>query len=74
MLRIYHLLAVVIGVVMATGSGDAALAQKRGGVLRVPVFDNPASVSIHEESTVIAQRAMMGVGTAVEKSSTVAAG
>ena len=34
----------------------SALAQKSGGVLRVPHFDSPASVSLHEESTVAANR------------------
>jgi peptide/nickel transport system substrate-binding protein len=38
-----------------------ALAQKQGGVLRIPVFDSPASMSIHEESAVLAERAMMGI-------------
>ena len=41
--------------------GGAAFAQKPGGILRFPVFDNPASMSIHEESAVLAQRAMMAV-------------
>jgi peptide/nickel transport system substrate-binding protein len=41
--------------------GDAALAQKRGGVLRVYSLDSPASMSIHEEFTVFSQRPMMGV-------------
>jgi peptide/nickel transport system substrate-binding protein len=55
------LLAAAVGVAIATGGGGAALAQKPGGILRIPVFDSPASVSIHEESAVIAERAIMGV-------------
>src|SRR5215467_1257664 len=39
----------------------SALAQKSGGVLRVPHFDSPASVSLHEESTVAANRPGMGI-------------
>src|SRR6516162_4771785 len=41
--------------------GSTAFAQKPGGVLRTPVFDNPASMSIHEESAVLAERSMMAV-------------
>src|SRR5207247_7957704 len=40
---------------------DASFAQKPGGVLRVYSLDSPASMSIHEEATVFAQRPMMGV-------------
>ena len=38
-----------------------ALAQKSGGILRVPHFDSPASLSLHEESTVAANRPGMGI-------------
>ena len=41
--------------------GSTAFAQKPGGVLRTPVFDNPASMSIHEESAVLAERSVMAV-------------
>src|SRR5258708_38847056 len=41
--------------------GDPARAQKSGGVLKVYAIDSPASVSIHEEHTVFAQRPVMGV-------------
>ena len=33
-------------------------AQKSGGVLKVYFFDSPASMSIHEETTVVAERPM----------------
>ncbi len=36
-------------------------AQKSGGTLRVYFFDSPASMSIHEESTIAGQGPMMGV-------------
>jgi len=38
-----------------------ALAQKQGGILRQHIIDSPASMSIHEETTVVAERPMMGV-------------
>src|SRR6202047_3909669 len=43
-----------------SGSGPAA-AQKSGGILKISVFDNPASMSLHEEATGAALRPMMGV-------------
>ena len=38
-----------------------AWAQKAGGILRLTSPDSPASMSIHEESTIYAQAPMMGV-------------
>src|SRR3954466_9771976 len=38
-----------------------AAAQKAGGVMKVYFFDSPASMSIHEESTIAGQGPMMGV-------------
>jgi peptide/nickel transport system substrate-binding protein len=38
-----------------------AYAQKSGGVLTISFFDNPASMSLHEEATGAALRPMMGV-------------
>src|SRR5688572_9881784 len=38
-----------------------ALAQKQGGTLRLPQITSPASMSIHEESTIAALGPMMGV-------------
>ncbi len=38
-----------------------AWAQKAGGILRMTSPDSPASMSIHEESTIYAQAPMMGV-------------
>ncbi|HEX3410302.1 MAG TPA: hypothetical protein VHT00_01175, partial [Stellaceae bacterium] len=37
------------------------LAQKQGGILRMPHLDSPASMSIHEESTISTLGPMMGV-------------
>jgi len=39
----------------------AAVAQKHGGILKQYMIDSPASMSIHEETTVVAERPMMGV-------------
>ena len=41
--------------------GSHAAAQKSGGILRQYIIDSPASMSIHEETTVVAERPMMGV-------------
>src|SRR5262249_9354777 len=38
-----------------------ALAEKPGGVLRMPMGTSPASMSIHEESTIATLGPMMGV-------------
>jgi peptide/nickel transport system substrate-binding protein len=38
-----------------------AAAQKPGGILRIHLIDSPASMSIHEESTVVAERPVMAV-------------
>src|ERR1700681_277361 len=40
---------------------DPAVAQKSGGILRLWLLDSPASMSIHEEATVVAERPVMGV-------------
>jgi peptide/nickel transport system substrate-binding protein len=42
-------------------AGDATFAQKPGGVLRMYSPDSPASMSIHEEITNVAEGPMMGV-------------
>ena len=53
---------------IATGSwllqlfiGQTAFAQIPGGILKIYMLDSPASMSIHEETTVVAERPMMGV-------------
>jgi peptide/nickel transport system substrate-binding protein len=38
-----------------------ALAQKQGGTLRMPLITSPASMSVHEESTIAVLGPMMGV-------------
>ena len=50
-----------IVVVLALAPLRPAAAQKSGGVLKIFFFDSPASMSIHEESTIAGQGPMMGV-------------
>ncbi len=42
-------------------ASQAAFAQKRGGILQEYMIDSPASMSIYEEATVVAERPMMAV-------------
>src|SRR5213080_2140298 len=48
-------------VLLVIGIADPAVAQKSGGILRQYIIDSPASMSIHEETTVYAERPMMAV-------------
>jgi hypothetical protein len=43
--------ATASALVIAAAGGSAAFAQKPGGTLRVQQWDNPPSLSIHEEVT-----------------------
>src|SRR5690242_21039468 len=45
----------------ATLGAAPAVAQKSGGILRLPGITSPASMSIHEESTIATLGPMMGV-------------
>src|SRR5215510_6747182 len=54
-------LAAVGVLLFAMSIAGTALAQKRGGVLKIYFFDSPASMSIHEETTAAGQGPMMGV-------------
>jgi peptide/nickel transport system substrate-binding protein len=56
-----HLFGAVAGFLLAVSMNDPALAQKQGGILREYMIDSPASMSIHEETTVVAERPMMAV-------------
>jgi len=49
------------GLLIAAFCSDPAFAQKAGGTLKISFFDNPASMSLHEEATGAALRPMMGV-------------
>jgi peptide/nickel transport system substrate-binding protein len=59
-LRALTVAAVLLIVVPGT---ETAFAQKPGGILRIPHLDSPASMSIHEESTISALAPMMGCST-----------
>src|SRR3954449_10879330 len=52
------LASLLLGITAAAAPG---LAQKSGGILHVPNLDSPASMSIHEEATVVAEGPMMPV-------------
>jgi peptide/nickel transport system substrate-binding protein len=49
------------GILIAACWADSALAQKAGGTLKISFFDNPASMSLHEEATGAALRPAMGL-------------
>ena len=61
MKRDLRVLAAAGLLVLAFSIGEAAFAQKQGGVLKIYFFDSPASVSIHEETTAAGQGPVMGV-------------
>jgi len=46
---------------LAMFAAEAAFAQKQGGILKMYDPDSPASMSIHEEATIVSERPMMGV-------------
>src|SRR6266550_2714961 len=46
---------------LATTAAGTAVAEKPGGILRIPFVTSPASMSIHEESTIVVLGPMMGV-------------
>src|SRR6266849_5908632 len=54
-------LAAAVSVLLGVSAGEPAMAQKPGGILRMPGFTSPASMSIHEESTIAAGIPLMGV-------------
>jgi peptide/nickel transport system substrate-binding protein len=51
----------ISGLLIILAAAPSALAQKQGGILRQYIIDSPASMSIHEETTVVAERPMMAV-------------
>ena len=56
-----RVLVVIAALLLIGGVANSALAQKRGGTLKIYFFDSPATMSIHEESTIAAQGPAMGV-------------
>jgi peptide/nickel transport system substrate-binding protein len=61
MAKKFRALAAAGGVMMAVAISVPVWAQKQGGILRQYMIDSPASMSIHEEATIYAQRPMMAV-------------
>jgi peptide/nickel transport system substrate-binding protein len=61
MKRHFRGLATAGSLLLALAASDAALAQKSGGILKISFFDNPASLSLHEEATGAALRPGMGI-------------
>jgi peptide/nickel transport system substrate-binding protein len=61
MTRRFFSRAAAAGLLIAVSAVPAALAQEQGGILRRYIIDSPASMSIHEETTVVAERPMMAV-------------
>ena len=61
MKRQIHGLATAGALLLALTAGDAAWAQKSGGILKISFFDSPASMSLHEEATGAALRPAMGL-------------
>src|SRR5215470_16524284 len=56
-----HMIIAAGAMLSAFSATEPAAAQKSGGILRQYIIDSPASMSIHEETTVVAERPMMGV-------------
>ena len=61
MIRDRRSFAAAAGLLITLCAAPAALAQKEGGILRQYMIDSPASMSIHEEVTVAAERPMIDV-------------
>ena len=61
MQRFLHLLTAATAIAAILTGGDTALAQKRGGVLKMYNPDSPPTMSMLEEATLGSQAPMMGV-------------
>jgi peptide/nickel transport system substrate-binding protein len=61
MLRKFDLVQAIVAVLVALSVASAAMAQKGGGILKMYSNQNPASMSIYEEISLIAPLSMMGV-------------
>ena len=61
MKRNLRVLLAVAAALTAMAGAEAAFAQKQGGILKMYSPDSPASMSIHEEATFVAEGPMMGV-------------
>ena len=61
MKRELHVLLAAGAALTAMAAGEAAFAQKVGGILHVHALDSPPSLSMHEEVDAVPARATMGV-------------
>src|SRR5436305_11107529 len=61
MRRQFTSLTAGLALLVALSTAGAAHAEKSGGILRMPLITSPASMSIHEESTIATLGPMMGV-------------
>jgi peptide/nickel transport system substrate-binding protein len=59
--RMQSVILAGLAMALATAPIGSASAQKPGGILKIFFFDSPATMSIHEESTIAGQGPMMGV-------------
>jgi peptide/nickel transport system substrate-binding protein len=59
--RMQSVLLAGLAMALAAAPIGSASAQKPGGILKIFFFDSPATMSIHEESTIAGQGPMMGV-------------
>ena len=57
----YIVVFAITALLVAAVTAEPALAQKAGGILKMYSPDSPASMSIHEEATFVAEGPMMGV-------------
>src|ERR1700730_11560335 len=57
----FRAVTVTAALLAASFTAGPSAAQKQGGSLRMYTLDSPASMSIHEEATIYAERPMMGV-------------
>src|SRR5262245_65453054 len=60
-MRKHHKRSVLISWAALICAANPALAQKQGGILRMYIWDNPPSASIHEEATVSTVTPFMGL-------------
>ena len=61
MQRFLHLLSAAAAIVAMLSGGDTALAQKRGGTLRVLNLDSPPGLNIYEQATPWGEAPLMAV-------------
>ena len=63
MMRYLGAFAMAAALLLVVVSAEPAVAQKSGGILKTYSLDSPASMSIHEEATFVAEGPMMGCST-----------